>query len=78
MQHHATPRNTTQHTCNTHATLLLTVTVTAQDALNFPARCAALCERHCTALMDFTGERGDVVALDIGCALKNLTLNPKP
>ena len=40
-----------------------------QDAVNFPERCALLVERHCSALKDFTGEREEPVALDIGCAV---------
>lgn len=40
-----------------------------QEALHFTARLAALCERHCSALMDITGERGETAALDIGCAV---------
>ncbi|GLI58723.1 hypothetical protein VaNZ11_000476 [Volvox africanus] len=40
-----------------------------KDALSFTARLAALCERHCEALHDFTGERVDPVALDLGCAV---------
>lgn len=44
-----------------------------QDACNFPARCAHLCERHCLALQDFTGELGAPTALDIGCAVGGAT-----
>ncbi len=44
-----------------------------QDALRFPARCAALCERHCRALLDFTGEAGETLALDVGCAVGGAT-----
>ncbi|KAG2451483.1 hypothetical protein HYH02_004081 [Chlamydomonas schloesseri] len=40
-----------------------------KEALNFTTRLAQLCERHCEALRDFTGERGDAVALDLGCAV---------
>ena len=40
-----------------------------QSALHFTARLAALCERHCEALRDFTGERGPPAALDVGCAV---------
>ncbi|MEW5305282.1 MAG: hypothetical protein WDW36_007834 [Sanguina aurantia] len=39
------------------------------SALDFPARCAALAERHCTALQDFNGEGPAPTALDIGCAV---------
>ncbi|GAX83216.1 hypothetical protein CEUSTIGMA_g10642.t1 [Chlamydomonas eustigma] len=44
-----------------------------KEALKFPARCAALCERHCAALQDITGERGETLALDIGCAVGGAT-----
>lgn len=40
-----------------------------QEALRFPARCAQLCEKHCKALRDFTGEGGETLALDVGCAV---------
>ncbi|KAL4447393.1 hypothetical protein ABPG75_004612 [Micractinium tetrahymenae] len=40
-----------------------------KDALRFTAELALLCERHCAALQDFTGERGDPMAVDIGCAV---------
>lgn len=40
-----------------------------QEALDFAARLAALCEQHCTALQDFTGEQPDTIALDVGCAV---------
>ncbi|KAL4427428.1 hypothetical protein ABPG77_000717 [Micractinium sp. CCAP 211/92] len=40
-----------------------------KGALRFTQELALLCERHCGALQDFTGERGDTVALDIGCAV---------
>lgn len=38
-------------------------------ALEYPSKLALLCERHCTALCDFTGEFGDATALDIGCGV---------
>jgi putative 4-mercaptohistidine N1-methyltranferase len=38
-------------------------------ALDYPKQLALLCERHCTALCDFTGEYGEATALDIGCGL---------
>jgi len=44
-----------------------------KDALHFPARCAHLCERYCSALQDFTGETGDTLALDLGCAVGGAT-----
>lgn len=34
----------------------------------FAATCAVLCERHCPKLLDITGEMGDSIALDLGCA----------
>ena len=40
-----------------------------QEALRVPARCAQLCEKHCKALRDFTGEGGETLALDVGCAV---------
>ncbi|GFR46879.1 hypothetical protein Agub_g8520 [Astrephomene gubernaculifera] len=40
-----------------------------KDALMFTARLAQLCERHCAALQDFTGEREEPVAVDVGCAV---------
>lgn len=40
-----------------------------QEAISFTSHLAALCERHCETLRDFTGERGDWVALDLGCAV---------
>jgi putative 4-mercaptohistidine N1-methyltranferase len=40
-----------------------------ERALEYPAQLALLCERHCTALCDFTGEYGDATALDIGCGV---------
>lgn len=40
-----------------------------QEALQFFSRLALLCERNCLALQDFTGELGDVAALDLGCAV---------
>ena len=39
------------------------------SALEYPSRLAVLCEKHCTALTDFTGEYGDAHALDIGCGV---------
>ncbi len=42
---------------------------TAQEALNFTAHLAALCERHCESLRDFTGEREEPTAVDVGCAV---------
>lgn len=48
-------------------------TTTPQSACNFAARCALLCERHCLALQDFTGELGAPTALDIGCAVGGAT-----
>ncbi len=45
----------------------------SQDACDFPARCALLCERYCLALQDFTGELGAPTALDIGCAVGGAT-----
>lgn len=44
-----------------------------KDAVDFPARCALLVERHCKALQDFTGERTAPTALDIGCAVGGAT-----
>ena len=41
--------------------------------MNFCERCALLVERHCAALKDFTGEREDPIALDIGCAVGGAT-----
>ncbi|KAK9817154.1 hypothetical protein WJX72_010440 [[Myrmecia] bisecta] len=40
-----------------------------QEALAFTSRLAALCERNCLALQDFTGEQPEARALDIGCAV---------
>ena len=40
-----------------------------QDALNFTGRLARLCEQHCEALLDFTGEREEPTAMDLGCAV---------
>ena len=40
-----------------------------QEALQFPAQLAQLCEQHCEALRDFTGERPEPAALDVGCAV---------
>lgn len=40
-----------------------------KEALNFTARLAALCERHCESLRDFTGEREEPTAVDVGCAV---------
>ena len=39
------------------------------ESFNFAAHVGLLCERHCEALHDFTGERGDPVALDLGCGV---------
>jgi putative 4-mercaptohistidine N1-methyltranferase len=39
------------------------------NALEYASKLALLCERHCTALCDFTGEYGDATALDIGCGV---------
>lgn len=44
-----------------------------QSACNFASRCALLCERHCLALQDFTGELGAPTALDVGCAVGGAT-----
>ena len=44
-----------------------------KEALHFTSRCAVLCEKHCTALTDFTGERGATLALDLGCAVGGAT-----
>lgn len=51
----------------------LATTRLPQEALQFPARCAQLCEKHCDALKDFNGEKGDTLALDIGCAVGGAT-----
>ncbi|PRW60369.1 hypothetical protein C2E21_0705 [Chlorella sorokiniana] len=40
-----------------------------KDALRFTEEIALLCERHCGALQDFTGEREEATAVDIGCAV---------
>lgn len=40
-----------------------------KEALDFAARCAQLCEKHCQTLQDFSGELGETVALDVGCAV---------
>ncbi|KAI3429225.1 hypothetical protein D9Q98_005324 [Chlorella vulgaris] len=40
-----------------------------KEALRFTEQLAALCERHCSALRDFTGEGGEATAVDIGCAV---------
>lgn len=45
----------------------------SQSACDFAARCAMLCERHCLALQDFTGELGAPTALDVGCAVGGAT-----
>jgi putative 4-mercaptohistidine N1-methyltranferase len=42
-------------------------------ALQFCEELALLCERHCTALHDFTGESPTPAALDIGCAVGGAT-----
>ena len=42
---------------------------TQLDALKFASRLGLLCERHCGALFDFTGEFGDATALDLGCGV---------
>ncbi|KAG2498281.1 hypothetical protein HYH03_003542 [Edaphochlamys debaryana] len=39
------------------------------EALSFTHRLAQLCEKHCEALRDFTGERAEPTALDVGCAV---------
>nr|QKY15185.1 predicted protein [Polytomella parva] len=40
------------------------------SALDFMSRCALLCERHCEALQDFTGDSVDpTTAIDMGCAV---------
>lgn len=44
-----------------------------QEALSFPAELALLAERHCAALRDFTGERPDPAALDLGCGVGGAT-----
>ena len=49
--------------------LLLSSLSCKQEALQFFSRLALLCERNCLALQDFTGELGDVAALDLGCAV---------
>lgn len=49
---------------------LIPYSVGPKDAVGFTAQCALLCERHCAALQDFTGERGEpATALDVGCAV---------
>ncbi|KXZ55862.1 hypothetical protein GPECTOR_2g1413 [Gonium pectorale] len=40
-----------------------------KEALSFTARLAALCEKHCDALKDFTGEHPEPLAVDVGCAV---------
>jgi hypothetical protein len=40
-----------------------------KDALDFAARCAQLCEKHCKTLQDISGEFGETAALDVGCAV---------
>lgn len=37
------------------------------------SRVGVLAERHCEALRDFTGERGETTALDIGCTVGGLS-----
>jgi len=37
------------------------------------SRVGILAERHCEALRDFTGERGETIALDIGCTVGGLS-----
>jgi len=44
-----------------------------QNAVDFPARCALLVERHCAALKDFTGESPPPRAIDVGCAVGGAT-----
>ncbi|PSC67344.1 4-mercaptohistidine N1-C-terminal domain [Micractinium conductrix] len=44
-----------------------------KEALRFAERLAMLCERHCTALQDFTGERKPPLAIDVGCAVGGAT-----
>ena len=39
------------------------------ESLQLPVRLAILCERHCTAVRDFTGERGEATALELGCGI---------
>eukprot|EP00891_Asterochloris_glomerata_P009905 jgi/Astpho2/9905/fgenesh1_pg.00152_%23_23_t len=39
-----------------------------QAALQFISSLGLLCERNCLALQDFTGEMGEVAALDLGCS----------
>lgn len=39
------------------------------EALKFASRLGVLCERHCPALFDFTGEFGEPSALDLGCGV---------
>ncbi|DBB17215.1 hypothetical protein WJX82_004680 [Trebouxia sp. C0006] len=40
-----------------------------KEALQFIDQLVLLCERNCLALQDFTGEQGQVTALDLGCAV---------
>lgn len=51
---------------------LLCTFIEPQEALNFASRLALLCEQHCSALQDFTGEQPETIALDIGCAVHPL------
>ena len=44
-----------------------------QGAANYTERCALLVEKHCDALKDFTGERAEPIALDVGCAVGGAT-----
>jgi len=44
-------------------------------ALEYPSKLALLCERHCKALCDFTGEYGDATALDLGCGVGATTFD---
>ena len=44
-----------------------------KEALNFTARLAQLCEKHCKALQDIDGEGGETLALDVGCAVGGAT-----
>ncbi len=39
------------------------------QAPHFTEQLAILCERHCLALRDFTGERPAPTALDVGCGV---------
>jgi putative 4-mercaptohistidine N1-methyltranferase len=54
---------------STSTTATTTTTNILNLALEYPSKLALLCERHCAALCDFTGEYGDATALDIGCGV---------